>query len=368
MEASMGEMADLAFEPLVKDEVTQKLVPKIKALAEKLKEAKRTGRFVLLRFHHDADGISGAFALSEILRLSAYQQNSAVYSVKDAVRDLSNLSHEEKPLVILLDFGLNEQSAEGLALLKAAGMELVVIDHHPPFEKSMKIADFFLTPWEFSNEEDASKYVAGYLASEVARACGFDAEEYAKTACAGDKSNLLGQHEIAVKRALVLDFLAANSSFGNNLRFYRSVLAKEELFSSMYSQANERIDEAADAVMRELREVKAGETIIYVVKLERVVRKGEFPNASKITTRIHDRLKRETPLMILGICGRSVIMRLNDAAITKGLAANSIAERLMDTMKDFVHSGGGHKKAGAIRVEEGYSGAVVEEIIRIANR
>jgi len=367
MEASIGEMAEIAFEPLVNDEVTQKLTPKIKALAEKLKEVKRMGRFVLLRFHHDADGISGAFALSDILRLSAYQQNSAVYSIKDAVRDLSNLSHEEKPLVILLDFGMNEQSEEGLTLLKAAGVELVIIDHHPPFEKSMRIADFFLTPWEFSNEENTSMYVAGYLASEVARACGIDAEEYAKTACAGDKSDLLDHHEIAVKRALVLDFLAANSSFGNNLRFYRNVLAKEELFSSMYSQANEKIDEAADAVMRDLREVKAGETDVYVVKLERVVRKGEFPNASKISTRVFDRLKRETPLMILGICGRSVIMRLNDAAVAKGLAANSIAAKLMGTMKDFVHSGGGHKKAGAIRVEEGYSNAVVDEIIRIVN-
>ena len=75
MEFSLGEIANVERKLLVEDELTKKMKPKIKKLAEVLKSARDEGRFILLRFHHDADGISGAFALSEVLRFSAQQQN-----------------------------------------------------------------------------------------------------------------------------------------------------------------------------------------------------------------------------------------------------------------------------------------------------
>jgi len=367
MEAPLGEMASVEFSPLVEDGMVAKLVPKIKKAAGLLLEARRSRRFVLLRFHHDADGISGAFALSEATRISAYQQNSAVYSVKDAIRDLSTVSHEEKPLVMLLDFGMNRESEEGLRLLKAAGAEIAIIDHHPPSGEAMKIADFFLTPWEFSEGEGASRYVAGYLASEVARACGVDAEGYARIACAGDKSSLLEPDDEDKKKALVLDYLAAHSGFGNNLKFYRNVLGNAELFASLYAQANEKIDEAADKAMKGMKERKAGAVSVCAIDLEKVVKKGEFPNCSKVTTRVFDRLegKAAGPLLVLGIGERTIIMRLNQAAADEGLSADTIAKKMQETMRDFVESGGGHAKAGAIRVKEGFAGAVAEEIARM---
>ena len=365
METTLGDMAAGGFKPLVDDAMTAKLTPKIIRLSQRLLEIKKSGRFVLLRFHHDADGISGAFAISEVLRLSPYQQNSAVYSARDAVRDLSNIAHEERPVVILLDFGMNAESAEGLRLLKAAGAEVILIDHHPASKETTALADFFLTPWEFPEGENPSRYVAGYLASEVGRACGADTEGYARIACAGDKSSLLGHEEEAVRKALVLDYLAANSGFGNNLRFYKNVLAKRELFESMYGQADEKIGEAADKAMKGMKERKAGGVAVFIIELEKAVRKGEFPNRSKVTTRVFERLGRDEPMVVLGAGGRTIIIRMNDAATAKGVGADAIAKKLAATMRDFVESGGGHGKAGAVRIKEGFSGAVVEEILKI---
>ena len=93
--------------------------------------AKRLGRAVLLRFHGDADGIAGAFAISRVLSCRASQQNSATYTVRDALRDIAGIGQESRPLAIMLDFGSGENCAEGLALLRAAGIEIIVIDHHP---------------------------------------------------------------------------------------------------------------------------------------------------------------------------------------------------------------------------------------------
>lgn len=362
---TLGEMASVESKPLVQDEMSGKLMPKIKELVAKLKKVKADNRFVLLRFHHDADGISGAFALSKVIGFSAFQQNSAVYTVKDAIRDLSNISHEEKPLVVLLDFGLNKESIEGLKLLKAAGVEVFAIDHHPPSKEVMEVPDFVLTPWEFAEGEDVSHYVAGYLCAEIAGAMGEDAEEYAKIACAGDKSDLLGSDENDRKRALVLDYLAAHSGFGNNLKFYKSVLGNKELFDSMWLQADEKIAEAADKVMKTMKKKKAGGVAVYLLELEPVIVKGEFPNRSKITTRVFERLKRDGPLVVLGLGKRTVIMRINDSAAQKGIRADDIAKKILETMPDFAESGGGHGRAGAIRVKEGFVDSVVEEIIRM---
>jgi RecJ-like exonuclease len=362
MESTLGEMAKRE-QMLVEDETTKKLKPKIMMVAKVFREAIEKRRFVLLRFHHDADGIASAFALSEIIRFSPYQQNGAAYTAKDAIRDLSNITHEENPLVVIVDFGLNPESAEGLKLLKAAGVEVVVIDHHPPSADTMKIPDVVLTPWEFVEGKDVSSYVSGYLCAEIAWEMGIDCIEYARIACAGDKSALLETRDQEQKSALVLDYLAAHSGFGNNLRFYKNVLLKKELFDSMWLAADDKINEAADSVP--MKEKKLEKLDVFTLDLEKVIVKGEFPNRSKVTTRVFEKLNSDKPLVVLGIGERTVILRVNQAAADIGVSANDIAKKMQETMPDFVESGGGHVKAGAIRVKKGFVDSVVEEIIKL---
>ncbi len=352
--------------PLVEDEIVRKLMPRIRKLAERLIEAKKDNRFILLRFHHDADGIAGALALSEVLRFQAYQQNSAVYSVKDAVKDLASLSHEGRPLAVLLDFGMNRESEEGLRLLKAAGVELMMVDHHPPSGEAIAMADCALTPWEVSATSNTSRYVAGYLASEIARAMGGATERYARIACAGDRSTLLEADGEDRKAALVLDYLAAHSGFGNNLKFYKNVLAKEELFTSIAVQAQESIDEAAEKALAGARHAKEGGVRICTFSLANVVRKGEWPPSGKVTTRVFDRMKEGGPLLCMGYTDRSIIMRLNDDAVAAGLSATVLAERVKNSMADFVDGGGGHAKAGALRARQGFVKEVLNGIVREA--
>lgn len=353
---------------MIDDEIAKKLMPRIEKLAGRLIEAKADNRFVLLRFHHDADGIAGALALSEVLRFQAYQQNSAVYSVKDAVKDLSTLSHEDRPLAVLLDFGMNRESEEGLRLLKAAGVELMMVDHHPPSGDAITMADYALTPWDVSTASNTSRYVAGYLASEIARAMGADAERYARIACAGDRSTLLEASAEDGKTALVLDYLAAHSGFGNNLRFYKNVLAKEELFASIAGQAQESIDEAADKALAGARHVKEGGVRICIFSLANVVRKGEWPPSGKVTTRVFDKLREGGPLLCMGYTDRSIIMRLNDDALGAGLSATVLADKVKISMADFVDGGGGHAKAGALRAKQGFVKDVLNELVREADR
>jgi len=368
--ANIASSADLPDSPsLLKDELTEKLWPLLKEAALEVLFAKKLGRSVLLRFHGDADGVCGAFALTGVLPCKAFQQNSAIYSVKDALRDMAMMGQESSPFVLLLDFGSSEGCREALDLLTAGGIDYLVIDHHP-YGDSEKNNKKIVNP--FSLSENVSKYTAGYLACEVAVACGFDIERarsLARIACSGDKSDILQSGPEDAKKAMVLDFLASHVSFGNNLDFYKKVMEKEELFRSIVLQADESIEEAAQKAIARMKkqEREDGRGLqIVVFSLEGIVKKGEWPPASKITTRVFDKLKDNAPLLCIGQTDRSLIMRLDDNAVAMGLSANGLAEKIKTSMADFVEGGGGHVKAGAIRVRKGFVKEVLNELIREA--
>lgn len=355
--------------PLLSDALIEKMLPKIQETAKKILSAKLLNRFVILRFHGDADGISGALALTKICKMQAFQQNSAIYSVGEAMRDLQLLHHEFLPIVILLDFGSGPESKEGLKLLKASGAEVIVIDHHPMDESSAKSFGELLNPWMFSNDPDSSKYPAGYLAIEVARLCGVkNAEEYASVACAGDKSIVLPVTQADKDKALVLDYMASYSGFGNNLDFYSSVMSKEELFESMLFQAKEKVDQIFETVRKTLKEKEVNGVKIAVIDLERISVKHEFPSKGKIATRIFESINSDAPLVVLGYSEKSVIFRVNHPAVERGVYADKIISELKSTMKDFIESGGGHAKAAALRVKGEYAKDIVEEIVKIIEK
>ncbi|HSB46851.1 MAG TPA: DHH family phosphoesterase [Candidatus Bilamarchaeum sp.] len=350
-----------AMPQLLDDESTRKFWPMLQRAAFEIMAAKRLGRFVLVHFHGDADGIVSAFAVSSLVRCKALQQNSAVYSVKDALRDLAANGQESRPLIVLLDFGSG--SREGLDILRAAGVEYLVIDHHPVSGEDEAVANPLKADASFS------KYTAGYLACEVACACGGAREEWlawAKVACSGDKSEILESGAGDATKAMVLDFLASHVSFGNNLDFYKKVMGQEELFLSISRQADESIAEAAQKAAAKMKVSETGRLKIASFPLESIVRKGEWPPSSKITTRVFDSLKGEKPLLCIGYTDRTIIMRLNDGAAALGLSANGLAEKMKSSMGDFVEGGGGHVKAGAIRAKKGFVKDVLNELVRIA--
>lgn len=351
---------------LVDDEAMGRFWPRLIDVALEIICAKRLGRSVLLRFHGDADGIAGAFALTDIIGCKAFQHNSAMYGAKDALRDMAAIGQENRPLVILLDFGSSDGCKEGLGLLAAGGIDYIVIDHHPYTARG----DARITN-PFAVADGASKYTAGYLAAEIAIVCGMEKEKalgLARIACSGDKSGILSSGEEDAKNAMVLDFLASHVSFGNNLDFYRRVMDKKELFDSIAQQADESIEDAAHRAIARAKRTKEGQLEICVFSLEGLHRKGEWPPSSKITTRVFDELTGSGPLFCIGHSDRSIIMRLNDDAVALGLSANGMAEGIKKSMADFVDGGGGHVKAGAIRAKKGFVKEVLGELLREAGR
>ncbi len=356
------ETKDIPF--LASGKTMEKLGEKIHACARKLLTAKKTGRFCLLRFHNDADGISGALALTKIIDAYTSQQNSATYSVFDAMRDINTLQGEKNPLAIILDFGCGEESQEGLELLKASGAEVMVIDHHPNTGNAEGNTDVFLNPWAVNDSEGASAYTAGYLAVEIARVCGESgAESLAPVACAGDKSTIIEISEKDVEKALVMDYMATYAGFKNKLDFYRNALENQELYSSVLIQAREALEKITEDVKAGMKKRLDGPVSVYTIDTERV-KSREFPGKGKITTRCFE-LVGEQPAVVLGFWNRGLSFRINDGAVQGGIMADRMIELLKKEMGDFVFGGGGHARAASMRIREGFVNSVIEKIVEM---
>jgi len=357
------ELKDVEF--LFKDEVTEKLKGKIIEIAKHLLVAKKLGRYILLRFHGDADGISGAMALTKFLKCYSMQQNSAVYSGKEAMKDLGLLNYQNRPIALFVDFGSNKESRMGLEFLKAAGIEIVMIDHHPYEKEDEPIADFFLNPWMLGDDEKLSDYTAGYLCAEVAKSAGVEeVREIAETAVAGDRSGILDVKESSREAALVLDFMATYSSYGNNLDFYKNVLKKKELYDSMLSQAKEKIREISEGVKKSMKERRIGDFSVYILDLERMAGAYEFPSKGKVANAVLDTIDKNKAIVMIGYGKRTIVLRLNSNAVEKGARGDILIEKVKNSMNAFIWSGGGHAKAAALKVREGFTKDVAEQIAK----
>lgn len=188
---------------LVKSDVLNRLKPKMREAAQKIRRAILDGRSILLRHHNDADGICSGVAMEKAIVPLVEQVNPSndaqyyyfkrspskapFYELEDVVKDLSfaledKERHGQKlPLIVLLDNGSTEEDIVALMQAKIYDVEVVVIDHHSPGdlitkeEKDGEIVggtvavdeyvDTHVNPYLVGGD---SQLTAGALATEVA--------------------------------------------------------------------------------------------------------------------------------------------------------------------------------------------------------
>ncbi len=345
------------------DGLMETLRPRINAAAKKLMAARKAGRFVLVKFHNDADGVAGALALARVLRAETHQQNSALYRVADAMRDVNVVRYERSPLVVFVDCGSGEESREGLQLLGAGGAEIMIIDHHPPFGGVEGLCSVFLSPWAVSAEESASTYPAGYLCVEMARACGAEGLEHlAKIACAGDKSGIMPVSDEDREKALAIDYMATYAEFGNRLEFYEHALGDRELYSSILFQAKERMERVKEEVGRLMKKRIEGPVAVYIADFDKASAR-EFPGRGKLTSRAFELVMHGGPAVVLGVWEGGISFRVNEEAALMGMNATKAISAVKERMGSFIESGGGHGRAASLRIKRGFTKEVLEEVV-----
>ncbi len=351
------------IKPLVDDPVMDELWPHIKDMAKKIHVASMFNRQTIMRFHGDADGVTSAICISSIISARRIQQNLVTYTPRDALGDIAVLKDTFMPLVIFVDFGSGEESIPGIELIRAAGIDLYIIDHHPPSNK-VKELSFAINPWFISNNPEVSKFTAGYLSYEIARLLGHDNRWILGASISGDKSNILPIDERDKNNALVIDYLTTFSAYGNNIDFYTSVLNDRDLYNTILNQAKESLELVRLQAEKLAKVKRIGELEIYTLSVDRVVKKTDFPSRGKIASQLYEVVKHKNAL-VLAYSDYGLIFRVTDGAFSKGIKANEIISKLKDLYPNIIVGGGGHSKAASIRFLKGNQQFIMEEVMRI---
>jgi len=338
---------------LINNNSMNKMSDVMNSIADKLKLIKVSHKDVIIRFHNDGDGISGALSFSKYIRRARYiQQTSSIYSVRNAMFDLNELTGSRNPIVIFIDFGSGQESQEGLSLLKAGGVELIIIDHHPFFEEIVNYCSIYLNPWSYKSIKNPSWYSAGYLASEIIGLLGIDCSKYGKISICSDKSGLRKCEKEYSDFGLVLNYVAAYSTYRSSLSFYSSILENKELFTSMFIQANEKVEQLIFIAKRSMKKKKVGNFFIYYFNMGKTYKKYEFPGLGKSATQIFEKLieGENTPSLLICYEPKTIVFRITNNAFELGADASRIINHLKRVASDMIISGGGHLRAAAIRI------------------
>ncbi|MDO8339637.1 MAG: OB-fold nucleic acid binding domain-containing protein [Candidatus Burarchaeum sp.] len=362
-------------EPLVNDEVMRALAKPSDDCARRIRRAIFSFRPILIRYNGDADGICAGLALKRAIesvmggdvkrRLFFAQNNPAIYSPGDALRDISIIrmlpERMEKPLFLLVDFAANSESVEALELVKGAGVELAIIDHHPFDSKAPTLLDCFVSPLTCNG---TSHYCAGLLAGEVAkRVSDVDVSDLQRTAMAGDKSRLAAPSEEHERLATAVDFLAIYQKDTSTLDFFDTSFQDKAFMESVYNQAVAKMRQS-HAIAKEFVKIKdlPNGFKLCKIKLDAAAKKGEFPTKGKTTGSIHDELaaQNDVPIVTLGYGERMISIRANLKAKERGFNASRMIDQLKAEMKNAVESGGGHDVAASIKVNKGFGKIVLD--------
>ena len=412
---------------LVQSDVLNRLKPKMREVAQKIRRAILDGRTVLLRHHNDADGICSGVAMEKaIVPLIEYVNPSndaqyyyfkrspskaPFYELEDVVKDLSfALEDQERhgqklPLIVLLDNGSTEEDITALMQAKIYDIEVVVIDHHSPGEllsveeKNGEIVgatvavdeyvDTHVNPYLVGGD---SQLTAGALASEVAHMINPAVKDLIMhlpaVAALGDhaESGEVYQYlELASKKgfskehlakiAECVDFEAYFLRFMNGRGIMDTILAvdnldkHEKMIDALYKEYQKRVDTQLKAALPNIKRTQLDNGIHFnLIDVEKYAHKFTFPAPGKTCGFVHDKIVKELgedkPIVTLGHGPDFGVFRATDAVNEEfGFNVNDIVSVMTQKVPQAGIDGGGHECAGSIKYIEGLGDDVLKNIV-----
>ena len=420
-----AEPEDVDF--FVKSDVLNRLKPKMREAARKIRRAVLDGRTILLRHHNDADGICAGVAMEKALIPLIEEINPSndaqyyyfkrspskapFYELEDVVKDLSfALEDQERhgqklPLIVLLDNGSTEEDIVALMQAKIYDIEVVVIDHHSPGELLTKdekdgeiygatvavdeYVDCHVNPYLVGGD---SQLTAGALASEVAHIINPSVEDLIKhlpaVAALGDRAecgevyqylqlaNEKGfTKEHLAKIAECVDFEAYFLRFMNGRGIMDTILAvdnidkHEKMIDALYKEYQKRIDTQLKATLPNIKRTQLSNGIYFnLIDVEKYAHKFTFPAPGKTCGFVHDHVIKELgedkPIVTLGHGPDFGVFRATDAVNEEyGFNVNDIVATMIERVPSAGIDGGGHECAGSIKYIEGLGEEVLHKVV-----
>jgi RecJ-like exonuclease len=369
------------------DGITDKLWPRLEKAAKLLARKLVDATPIMIRFHNDVDGVSGACALHSAIKQAA-ESNKAIsykhniswrmhggvsYGREDATADImmcNNYECTHKPLLIMLDFGTSEESNPGIDLIREK-FDIIWLDHHPIIEKFKGVElENYVNPWSFGGD---SNYTAGFLSCMFARAfSNFDTKDMEQASFIGDYSEFMAPTPESRRLSVLMDLLSSDTrliagSRGNlNPEEVMEIIYDRKRSDELASYAENRVAEMLDTAIKSVKEYKANGANIYVADFEsiRVDEQSRYPLPGRFASKLLDKIEElnKLPCALLLHFGSFISVRMS-----KSLSQKVDLLKKLDEVKsyysNYVDSAGGHSNAASIKMK---SEEMKKEVIKFA--
>jgi len=358
------------------NKVTEKLLPELKNVVIRIIKNISTGAPIIVRFHNDSDGCSGALALYKSLNNFMNRKNissahifwrinkSIAYSVDALYEDkiiINQYNSSEKPLLLIIDFGTAEESIDALNLKK--DFDIIMLDHHPIFDNfQTKNIDVYINPWNYNGD---SNYTAGFLAGVAAELI---SDVNVKPLM---DASLIGDHSIycdlknknAEKISVVLDYITGkkqNFSIENTLK----IIDDTDILEKNFKHSTQLFESAISSALKHIKRYKGAEGIlIFVLDFNHVERiEDDFPLPGRFSSKLHDKIEElNGPNLTIVHYGSFISLRLSNALVDKFNMLKKLDE--FKITNEYVYSAGGHNAAASIKINKEYIKPVLNSLL-----
>lgn len=389
IEENLGkDIADSGISEL--DAITRSMGGSLKNAARLFARKLVYGAPIIIRFHNDADGSSGAYALYKSLdyffgkslfgarpKLIWKMHRGVTYSQADAQEDMltiNNYASFEKPLLIAMDFGTSEGTNEGIQKLEGV-FDMIWLDHHPlESDADVKSLENYVSPWNFGGD---SSYTAGFLACQFSRffSQAIDLSYIEDASMIGDYSKYARNTQLGKLTATVLDLLTSDKTIAFGTRSYLTpseidqVLCDEVKSIELYTYAVSKLDESIDCAIKSMKHYCAASGDIYLADFDAIrdpMSTDRFPLPGRFASKLLDTIDVDgRPKVLILHFGKFISMRVGNDA--KDIVDVSELAREMKEHNDNIESSGGHSCAGSIKLfeDEGKKELISEIINRL---
>lgn len=351
------------------DRATARAWDKILSASRLLLRKLLLGTPIVIRFHNDADGSTGAYALykaintlsDEVKRVQniIWVMNRGItYGKEEALSDilkLNNYDSIERPLIVLIDFGTSESSNYGTKEIKDS-YDIIWLDHHPPVKAfEGRALEHYINPWLFGSD---SNYTAGFLTCAFVHSfSSINTEDLEHASFIGDYSKYAGKDPDSIELSALLDLVTSDISVATSRENLTpseigKVLSDNTKRKELLNYASVRLTETVESALRSLKSKDIGPVNIHISDFEDFKEKGsKYPLPGRLSSKVLDKiseLSNKESILILH-SGSYISVRI-DKKIVERVNILGIIEDLKSRYKQEIENGGGHMAAASLKL------------------
>ncbi|MCY3412948.1 MAG: hypothetical protein INQ03_15020 [Candidatus Heimdallarchaeota archaeon] len=388
------------------------LKPAILEAAKKIRSAVFRNQNIIIRYHSPCiDGTAGAYAIDNAIRhlietrggkkeeikrmVRRLPQRNPFFELREAARDLSFVLEEGEnrfnlPLYILVDVGSTEESRAALELCKGYGVDVVIVDHHMPFDEIDDKAFAVVNP----NLVDQNNNVnSGMLATELAKFVVPEVdinEEIIQLAATsgvydrieGDEINryleLADANEFDRNRltniASALDYLTFGLRHQDGGEIVRNILGISGDFDQNTALI-ENITPTAQSLFAKSQKIMkdnlakedlANGSSLFMADFDNFAPRFEYPMHSDLLAAVHYKLRDELDNVVISIGHGSDYLIVRSSNLS--FKFREFLESLQSAKPELGITGSGHRSVGSVQFLSGHKAIVLEEIKKLLSQ